>query len=90
MKALQHIENLQRCLESIKEAVDYFDIAKKKEASQGESFNASGCYIPTPYESAISSIYILKQEIYKLCEREFIISKILIDNAERLAEENDY
>ena len=66
-----------------------FMVEKKNESEKetGESFNASGVYTPNPYESAIISLSKIKAEIYSLCEREFKISKILMDNEERRNDE---
>lgn len=85
MKSLKELDNLKRILEGpLKEAWDLLQ-EKNKEGEKETiiSFNVTGCYTPNPYESAIISLLNIKAEIYSLCEREFKVSKILMDNEER-------
>lgn len=87
MKALTNLQNLKRCLDGeLKEAWEYWMKKKENEKKEtGESFNASGCYIPNAYESALSSAYQIELDLLALYEREFTVTKILLDNAD-----NDY
>lgn len=87
MKIFNHLNSLEFCLTGeLKEAWELWQKQKEEKGGTG-SLNVTGVSNFNSFEYSLIQLRGLRQEINEICEREFKISKTLLDYIDKIKED---
>lgn len=89
MNTFEAIEILNKAIKGeLRTAWEFYMKNKPQEAGGGLSLNASGCFIPDPWQSALQAVSFLNTEQAQYLDREKKVNEILFKYIEMI--ERDY